>query len=464
MGTHEPSPILIYHQRSSLSRSNLRRESMDWRNKPSCPKRYPGLPRLKLQPAEDLPEAPLSDLTSPLGKSMQVTLGNLSTLLFLAYSVTAQYRGMGETLSFLSCPSAGALYPCELYVQSDGIADLPDGLHHYDPFAYEFRHLRQSAKPFFGLTIYITAVFHRVAWKYGVRAYRYCLMDTGHLLENLLLSARSLGIVLQPVYDFPDREINRHLCLDSEREACLAIVTSDSNPLPPTGRLQANESELVAAKRCAKTDHPSMEFLEAHAATSEPFARPLDLISLASGLQKPPVGLGAYAQATQHRRSLRKFAPETLAQAQLDMLLFSLASLETGGVVRLGLMTERVQGLIPGLYSLEAGGRLKLLLGRSLARELASACLGQAWIAQAALVVLVWADLSALEQEIGPRAYRLAHILSGQIGQRAYLAASTLGLGCCGVGAFFDDNAGQVLDLTPNEQLLYLLAFGPVRK
>lgn len=465
MGT--PTPILSYHQHSSLSRSTLRGGSMDWRNKPTCPKSYPGLPRLKLKPSESLSDAPLSNHLPPQSKKQQVTLVDLSTLLSLAYSVTAQYRGMGQELRLLSCPSAGALYPCELYIQAKGVSGLSDGLHHYNPFTYELCLLRQSTGESRGLTFYITAIFYRAVWKYGSRAYRYCLLDTGHLLENLLRAAMSLGIELKPCYAFPDEETNRQLCLDPEREACLAAATSDPVPQPPAGQLLADESALIAASRCAKDDLPPAELMEVHRATSKPFSRPLDLTPLTCGSPKPSTGvgsLGTYAKATQHRRSQRKFTLEELAHAQFDMLLSLLAGLQADEVVRLGIMAERVHGLAPGLYRLESDGRLKLLHAKPLANELASACLGQTWMAQAALTVLVWANLPALELGYGPRAYRLAHLLSGQLGQRAYLAASALGLGCCGVGAFFDAEVDQVLGLTPDEHLLYLLAFGPVRK
>jgi SagB-type dehydrogenase family enzyme len=437
---------------------------MDWQSKPTCPKSYPDLPRLKLQPIESLSDASLSNHFPPPNKKQQVTLVDLSNLLFLAYSVTAQYRGMGEALRLLSCPSAGALYPCEIYIQAEGIGGLSDGLYHYNPFAYELRLLRQSTGTSWGLTFYITAIFHRAVWKYGSRAYRYCLLDTGHLLENLLRAAMSLGIELQPCYVFPDQETNRQLCLDPQREACLAAATSDPAPLPPAGQLQADESALIAASRCAKDDLPPEGLMQVHAATSRPFLRPLDLTPLASGFPKPSTSLGAYAQATRHRRSQRKFTLEKLAHTQFDMLLSLLAGLQVDRVVRLGILAERVQGLAPGLYSLESDSTLKHLLAGPMANELASACLGQAWMAQAALIVMIWADLPALEQELGPRAYRLAHLLSGQLGQRAYLAASALSLGCCAIGAFYDTEADQVLGLSPDEQLLYLLAFGPSRK
>ncbi len=466
MGAHEFTSVLRYHQRSSLGRGMLRGVSLDWCNKPKCPKRYPGLPRLHLRPNAKLPGAPLAILF-PLSNRPQVTLAELSTLLLLANSVTAQYRGMGETLRLLSCPSAGALYPCELYVQADGISGLESGLYHYDPFAYDLCLLRRSEAEAPRLSFFITAILHRAAWKYDLRAYRYCLLDAGHLLESILLASMNLGIELQPCHDFPDQETNRQLCLDPNREVCLAAAMGNPVCQLPAGLLQIDESALIAASRCAQDDLPSPELMEVHATTSRSFAGPMGFKSIGRGSSKPTDSfgdLGAYAKAVRQRRSQRKFMLEDLTRQQFDRLLSLVADLQTSEVVRLGIMLERVQGFLPGLYGLEADGRLKLLLGRSLAKDLASASLGQGWMAQAAMVVLAWANLSALEQEFGPRAYRVVHLLSGQFGQRVYLAASAMNLGCCGVGAFFDDEANQVLGLTPDEHLLYLLAFGPVRK
>ncbi|MBW1733381.1 MAG: nitroreductase family protein [Deltaproteobacteria bacterium] len=49
------------------------------------------------------------------------------------------------------------------------------------------------------------------------------------------------------------------------------------------------------------------------------------------------------------------------------------------------------------------------------------------------------------------------------MGERIYLAASSLGLGCCGIGAFYDEEARDLLGLNRESRVLYLVDVGPVK-
>jgi len=55
-------------------------------------------------------------------------------------------------------------------------------------------------------------------------------------------------------------------------------------------------------------------------------------------------------------------------------------------------------------------------------------------------------------------------ITAGRIGQMIYLGATALGMGACGIGAFYDDEAEAILDLNADSSLLYLVAAGPVKR
>ena len=96
--------------------------------------------------------------------------------------------------------------------------------------------------------------------------------------------------------------------------------------------------------------------------------------------------------------------------------------------------------------------------------ELSKTALNQDWLGRANLVLAVSAPLERLERSIGPRAFRLAYLAAGRLGQRAYLAAEAMDWGCCGVGAFFDDEVREVLNLPQGEEVLYLIPVGPIKK
>jgi nitroreductase len=55
-------------------------------------------------------------------------------------------------------------------------------------------------------------------------------------------------------------------------------------------------------------------------------------------------------------------------------------------------------------------------------------------------------------------------LTAGRLGQRIYLSAAAMRLGCCGIGAFYDDEAARMLGLNDQSHLLYLVAVGPLRK
>jgi len=96
--------------------------------------------------------------------------------------------------------------------------------------------------------------------------------------------------------------------------------------------------------------------------------------------------------------------------------------------------------------------------------RMARACLDQEWLGSASLHFLFLTNLEILEKKWGPRGYRYAMTNSGRLGHRIYLGATALALGCCGIGAFYDREAAQLLGLNEESYLLYLVAAGQIKK
>jgi nitroreductase len=91
-------------------------------------------------------------------------------------------------------------------------------------------------------------------------------------------------------------------------------------------------------------------------------------------------------------------------------------------------------------------------------------CLDQDWLANAAFHFIFLANLDALDHTWGPRGYRYAMMTAGRLGHRIYVAATALGLGCCGVGAYYDGEAATLLELNDSSRMLYLVAVGPIKR
>jgi len=138
-----------------------------------------------------------------------LTAEDVSQLCWAAQGVT------GEEGGFRAAPSAGGLYPIELYVVSAA------GVERYRPeehvlgahlkgdvrAALQEAALDQNSVGEAPVCLVITAVVERTARKYGRRAERYCFMEAGHVAQNILLQATALGLAGVPVGAFEDERV-----------------------------------------------------------------------------------------------------------------------------------------------------------------------------------------------------------------------------------------------------------------
>lgn len=130
-------------------------------------------------------------------------------------------QGVTSPTGYRTSPSAGGLYPLELYVA------VRDGVYHYEPARHILvqKSSRDVRRALYQAALYrvsisqepveeapavfiISAVYERITAKYGgKRGERYVLMEVGHAAQNLLLEAVSLGLAGVPVGAFSDDEV-----------------------------------------------------------------------------------------------------------------------------------------------------------------------------------------------------------------------------------------------------------------
>ncbi len=153
-----------------------------------------------------------------------LTPSELSQLLWAAQGITRNWGGR-------TAPSAGALFPLELYLV------LKEGFFHYIPRSHQL--IRISDQNFIeDLTsaalgqqcvrespaiVVITAVNERIERKYGERGERYAKMEAGHAGQNILLQAVSLGLGAVPVGAFYDDRVRKVLNLPADQEPLYLI-------------------------------------------------------------------------------------------------------------------------------------------------------------------------------------------------------------------------------------------------
>ena len=157
----------------------------------------------------------------------ELTPDEVSQLLWAGQGITERRGGH----NFRSAPSAGALYPMEIY------ALTKDGLYHYLPQTHALEVLREgdlrsdlcSASHGQGsvgeaaLDIVICAVYERVTSKYGERGKRYTDFEAGHIAQNIHLQAVALGLASVPVGAFSDERVKGLFNLPKD-EAPLYII------------------------------------------------------------------------------------------------------------------------------------------------------------------------------------------------------------------------------------------------
>jgi SagB-type dehydrogenase family enzyme len=154
-----------------------------------------------------------------------ITDRELSQLLWAAQGIT-------NTDGLRTAPSAGALYPLEVWVAT------ASGFYHYEPHKHRLtRHLERDLRPDLyraallqeailqGPVVFvIAAVYERTAQKYGEqRTPRYVHMEVGHSAQNLLLEAVALGLGGVLIGAFNDREVERVLSLPADQKPLYLI-------------------------------------------------------------------------------------------------------------------------------------------------------------------------------------------------------------------------------------------------
>jgi SagB-type dehydrogenase family enzyme len=133
-----------------------------------------------------------------------------------------------------TAPSAGALYPLGVYAATSHMR----GLYRFVPVTHSLEvisecnafaaiagaNVQQHTLLRASAVIVITGIFHWTCLRYGLRGYRYVLLEAGHVAQNVLLSAAALGLAAIPIGSFADSEIDRLIGLDGEDESALLLI------------------------------------------------------------------------------------------------------------------------------------------------------------------------------------------------------------------------------------------------
>lgn len=194
-----------------------------------------GLPEPSRKGAVSVEEALQSRRTWRGYADQALTRVQLAQLLWAAYGVTDRRHG----IEFKTAPSAGALYPLDVYaVVGEGrVQGLAAGCYHYRPGEHSLAEIRAGdlrqavAQASFNqlwmakapVILIITGEYQRCAAKYGPRGTIYTHIEAGHVGQNVFLQAEALGLRAGIVGAFDNRRLAGLLGLPAAHEPLLAM-------------------------------------------------------------------------------------------------------------------------------------------------------------------------------------------------------------------------------------------------
>lgn len=251
----------LYHENSKLTerRAEALQEQIalfaaDSAGAPAGQSRYPSRPTIALPRAKRRLFGPRLDdalrerrsQRGPFG-GRSLSLAELGALLDLAVGsrreTAAKAGAKGtepptEARALRPFPSAGGLYPIEVYVAALACASVERGIHHYDPGTHALARVAPCPAqaelerlifaddlwPGTAAALVLTGVFDRTQAKYGERGYRFVLLEAGHAAQNMLLAAQSLGLAGAPIGGFCEDALGAAMGLDVTRESLVYVV------------------------------------------------------------------------------------------------------------------------------------------------------------------------------------------------------------------------------------------------
>lgn len=497
-----------YHERTKYDPETIASKSqgLDWSRQPVPFKEYKVGTSFDLKPY-------LSEKPEAFGNNPEtIWWQRLSRLLLCSYGLTAKMTTMmGEAIYLRAAPSAGGLYPAEVYLISRGTPLLPPGLYNYQPRTHSLIHFWENAvwtalqdacfwHPVLEstqLAIVTTAIFYRSSWRYQDRAYRRICLDTGHLLGNIELACALNDYRPHLIGGFMDEAIDRLLYLDSETEGAITVIPL-ADLLDRKQNLSLATTALPSATQREYPKIPDGELLAYFHQATEIVAEPPK--TTGTGTEKSledkynfpfclkvstatsPIDWGENLQALEgtifERRSTRAYNGANLKLDELKALLdftyqpqnyinqaldatpdyFDLSLIETF------LAVSGVDGLEEGCYYYAPKAQeLRQIRFKNFRQELYYLCLQQELGRDAAAVLFHTADLKTAVAKYGDRVYRYLHMDAGHLGQKLNLAAIRLNLGVSGIGGFFDDRVNELLGIPVDEAVLYITTLGRPR-
>lgn len=420
-----------YHAATKHSYNSVRTNPnyLSWEDQPSTYKNYPESykkTKLDLQDVED-------------------------NFLYHIAGLTAKKTYPGGEYYLRINPSAGALYPNELYIQIRGVEGKEDGIYHYEVSSASLTLLQpippeEGLEPYFGYKMQmrgylflVSAIYYRSSWKYKNRAFRYCLLDAGHLLGSIEAAALLKPHAVQVNYNIDKEKLNRMFGFKA-REWFLAGATM---AVPVHG------SEVHAIEFALPYVDGSRSF-EKNERIEQAYQETMDASGCKRQTKAPKFtyNTGKLQETLFKRRSQRGFNEGAITKGQFNYIMDAIHQpmlSDCDEAVSVYAVLNRVLDMPLGLY--KDGEYLKY---GDFAKKSGYLSLEQYSLSQLGAVAFFLTSKA--------KNYQALYQKAGIIGHRLYVAAQYMQIGCSGIGAYYDDEVNAFVG--NDEMVLYALAIG----
>jgi len=348
-------------------------------------------------------------------------------------------------------PSAGALYPNELYFQARGVAGRKDGIYHYEVNTSSLTLLRsitakEGLEPYLGYKtamrgylFLVSAIYYRSSWKYKNRAFRYCLLDAGHLLGSIESAALLKSDAVHIVYNMNREKLNSMFGFE-EREwflaGCTMAVPTEGEEVSPL------EFELPYVEGSGT--------FEKNLLIEQAYNESTRMEDCKREIQAPKFAYSTtrLEETLFNRRSQRGFNEGAITKVQFNYIMDAIHQpilSDCDEEVSVYVVLNRVLDMPLGLY--KEGTYIKY---GDFAKKAGYLSLEQYSLSMQGAMAFFLTSKA--------KNYQALYQKAGIIGHRLYVASGYLGIGCSGIGAYYDDEVNEFVG--NDEMVLYALAIG----
>lgn len=430
---------------------------LDWSNQPSPYKEYINTKKIPLPHPK--PENLTYEKLYLKNPPKEINLQNLATFLRYSASINAKkVLGMSEWYVRVN-PSSGNLHPEEIYII------LNNGVYHFNSKEFALEEIAKGENLVEdGFLVILTSIPLRESWKYGERALRYCLLDTGHLIAASRFSSNLLGWKMEYISDTDEDILSKLIGLDKAKfyeneeeifEAAFYVYT-DKKPKINFKNFENLKWQLEYKKLANDSVRWQIIYDTAKVLKRKETFKTTLKEEIPEFLPSP---FSAY-EIIDNRRSALGFVPSYIDKKEfLDILEKTLPRNIPPFDVKITLnkidfviFVNRVDGIEEGIYyfSRKENTLTPIHLGDFSETAKFINCV-QDLGKDSAFTINMISPKPKKEYE-----YKLLNFEAGMIGQILYLEAEAKNLRGCGIGCFFDS---LITEEILNKDLLALYGF-----